>query len=139
MGTMVARLPMDVRTAKFLILCAMFGYLDEGVTIGKYNDYAKLVFRINEFFSTTVAAGMSIESVLGGNNRTPERYKRLLDLYHKGASSDALALLYAWRSWNGQIFTPLFSPSQKQWCDENVIDHTRMKEVSMLLILKYQV
>ncbi|GAU93052.1 hypothetical protein RvY_05043-2 [Ramazzottius varieornatus] len=111
LGNMIARLPMDVRTAKFLVLCAMFGYPEEGVTI---------------------AAGMSIESVLCGNNRTPERYKILLDLYHRGVSSDALALLYAYQRWSAQNFTALFTAEQRQWCEDNIIDHTRMKELVAL-------
>ncbi|OQV19582.1 putative ATP-dependent RNA helicase spindle-E [Hypsibius exemplaris] len=111
LGSLLARFPMDIPVAKFLVLCCMFGYAQEGVT---------------------VAAGLSVESVLSNENfRSVERCKRLHNLYGRyGSHSDALALLYAYERWATECENCTFATrlDEKRWCEQHLIDLSRMKE-----------
>ena len=84
-----------------------------------------------------LAAGMSVEGVISGlRPRSPERCRKLHSLYGQAElNSDAFALWRAFDRWTAQCRQRTFQTRQdeKRWCEANLIDLARMKEVRLLI------
>ncbi|XP_055332772.1 probable ATP-dependent RNA helicase spindle-E [Paramacrobiotus metropolitanus] len=112
MGFLLASFPLDVRVAKFMFLCAMFGYAYEG---------------------SIIAAGMTVEAVLSRTRLSPaDRYRAMERHYYRGAHCDALAIVYAYELWEAERDNLKSHIDRSRFTDATLIDLSRMKELYAL-------
>lgn len=114
-GTVMAKLPVDVRISKLIILGYLFSCLEECIIIG---------------------AGMSSKSIfkmtlLSSSEKMYEYHKRLE--HAKGSGSDAIAILNAYQSWREENREGLSGMNERDWCSKQSLDLKNLRDMHELV------
>ena len=112
-GEVMARLPIDVRISKLILLGYMFSCLEECIIIG---------------------AGMSTRKIFKNNpEQKVEEYHQKLD-HAQGSGSDCIAILNAYREWRNAVTQHnLCGKTEKKWCDLKMLSHKNLFEMHQLI------
>lgn len=112
-GEVMARLPVDVRISKLILLGYMFSCLEECIIIG---------------------AGMSTRSIF--KNQPMER----MEEYHQklsqaqGLGSDSMAILNTYREWQKAVNEEgLKGRNEKRWCELKLLSLKNLREMKTLI------
>lgn len=114
-GTVMAKLPVDVRISKLIILGYLFSCLEECIIIG---------------------AGLSSKSIfkmtlLSKSEKMQEYHKRLE--HAKGSGSDAIAILNVYQSWREKAEQGLTGNNEKSWCNQQCVDLKNLRDMHELI------
>jgi HrpA-like RNA helicase len=110
-GEIYARLPLDFRVSRFLLLCYIFGYTQEGLIM---------------------AAAMSLRSVFSRPfQKELEAYMSQIH-WAKQSESDTLASLFVYEKWI-ELRAQFDERSEAKWGNENFVQIKRLKELKKLI------
>ncbi|XP_071961942.1 ATP-dependent RNA helicase TDRD9-like [Antedon mediterranea] len=115
-GRVLAELPVDIRLGKMIILGHVFGCLRDCVIIG---------------------AALSVKSIFSrpfGKDLDAFRHKKG---WGKGSSSDSIAALNAYKTWEEMKISGAFKRSrdaERNWCRDNFIQLGRIYDVERVVI-----
>lgn len=112
-GKVMARLPLDVRISKLILLGYMFSCKEECIIIG---------------------AGMSTRSIFKSvSSKKMEEYQEKLE-QAKGSGSDHIAILNAYREWRNMVVEKqLTGAREKKWCELKMLSLKNLNEMNNLI------
>lgn len=117
MGSVMARLPVDVRISKLIMLGFMFSCLEECIIIGA-GFSSKSIFKMN-FMS---------------NEQKMESYHQKLE-QAAGSGSDAIAILNVYKKWRKLVDeSNLSGKRERDWCDIQMISLKNLRDLHDLVI-----
>ena len=114
-GAVMARLPVDVRISKLIILGHMFSCFDECIIIGA-GLASRSIFK------------MTTHSVQDKMNE----YEKRLE-YAMGTGSDAITILKIYKLWREELDKGLSGKVEKIWCNSQNLDLKNLKDMHALV------
>lgn len=113
-GVIMARLPVDVRISKLIMLGYMFSCMEECIIIG---------------------AGLSTRNIFKSNpNSRMKEYDQKLE-QAKGSASDCIAILHAFQEWTEAVTVKQLCGSRERvWCQHKMLSLKNLKEMNELII-----
>lgn len=114
-GTIMAKLPVDVRISKLIILGYLFSCLEECIIIGA-GIASKSIFKV---------------TLLSNAEKIEEYHQRLV--HAKGSGSDAIAILNIYQSWRAKVGEGINGRKEMLWCDEQCLDLRNLREMHELV------
>ena len=112
-GMVMARLPVDIRISKLILLGYLFSCLEECIIIG---------------------AGMSSKGVFKqttADQKMEEFHQRFEQA--RGSGSDAIVMLNAYQSWRNAVANNLRGEREKKWCNEQMLALKNLREIHELV------
>lgn len=112
-GLIMAKLPVDIKISKLIILGFMFSCLEECIIIG---------------------AGMSSKSIFKNfpSDQKLEEFHQKLE-HAKGSASDSIAVLNAYKSWRTEIEKGRLRASERQWCESFMLSLKNLNDMHELV------
>jgi ATP-dependent RNA helicase TDRD9 len=110
-GNVMAKLPVDVRISKLIILGYMFGCLEECIIIG-VGMSTKSIFRTN----------------LRNRNEKMSAYHQRLEAA-KGSGSDSIAVLSCYRNWQHAKAKGLSGKNELKWCEFQMLELRNLRDM----------
>lgn len=114
-GNIMAKLPVDVRVSKLIIMGYMFSCLEECIIIGAGLS-SKTIFKTN----------------LVKNTQKMEGYHQKLK-QAKRSASDFIAIYNAYSSWRQVVNSGLDGRREKIWCDHQMLERNNLRDMHDLV------